>query len=360
MRMLRIIFSRINKMWLLMAAAIVLGLVATWVTTQYMKKREARIEAEAKRRASGGTTVEVVVPRRNLPKGTVIDGSNMAARDVLQDTVYDETVLATDFGKIQGTRLARQVEQGKPLRKSDLEGRSKEFSELLPKGMRAVTIEIDEINSIAQMVRVGNRLDLMLIVSDGDGSGGQQVLSVLQKVKIIATGQVLARTIPADGPQPAQVQRYSNVTFEVTPDDAARIILAQQMGKIRAVLRSDEDDAVTPLAKTNNQTVLRGPMGPVKKKKGGDVEGEELTVEYIIGGRSAGGIGQTQTINVNMPSMGAGAPQAAAGQAVPTGAIPGPTSNQITVPGVGTFPYPSVPGVNAPGPGGASSSAKSY
>jgi pilus assembly protein CpaB len=359
MRMLRIILSRINKMWLLMAAAIMLGLIATWVTTQYLKKREARIEAEAKRRASGGTTVEVVVPRRNLPKGTVVDGSTMAARDVLQDTVYDETVLATDFGKVTGTRLARPVEQGKPLRRSDLEGRSKEFSEILPKGMRAVTIEIDEINSIAQMVRVGNRLDLMLIVSDGDGSGGQQVLSVLQKVKIIATGQILSRTVPAEGAQPAQVQRYSNVTFEVTPDEAARIILAQQMGKIRAVLRSDEDDAITPLAKTNVQSVLRGPGDAKKKKKGGDVEGEELTVEYIIGGKGQSGIGQTQTINVNMPQMGAGAPAAGAGPAVPAGAIPGPTSNQITVPGVGSFPYPSVPGVNAPAPA-ASSSAKSY
>jgi pilus assembly protein CpaB len=356
--MLRIILSRVNKMWLLMAAAIVLGVIATWVTTQYLKKREARIEAEAKRRASGGTTVEVVVPRRNLPKGAVVDGGNMAARDVLQDTVYDETVLAADFGKVQGSRLARPIEQGKPLRRSDLEARAKEFSETLPKGTRAVTIEIDEINSVAQMVRVGNRLDLMLIVSDGDGGGGQQVLSLLQKVKIIATGQIVTRTIPAEGTQPAQVQRYSNVTFEVTPDDAARIILAQQMGKIRAVLRSDEDDAITPLAKMNTQTVLRGPAGSAKKRKGGDVEGEELTVEYIIGGKNSGGIGQTQTINVNMPQMGAGAPQAGA-PAVPAGAVAGPTSNQITVPGVGTFPYPSVPGVNAPAPG-AASSAKSY
>jgi pilus assembly protein CpaB len=342
--MLRIILSRINKMWLLMGAAIILGVIATWVTTQYLKNREARIEAEAKRRASGGTTVEVVVPRRNLPKGAVVDGSTMAARDVLQDTVYDETVLAADFGKVQGTRLARAVEQGKPLRRSDLEGRSKEFSEILPKGMRAVTIEIDEINSVAQMVRVGNRLDLMLIVSDGDGSGGQQVLSVLQKVKIIATGQVVTRTIPAEGNQPAQLQRYSNVTFEVTPEEAARIILAQQMGKIRAVLRSDEDNDIKPLGKVTTQTVLRG-----------DGKKDETVVEYIIGGKSSGGIGQPQTINVNMGGMGGGMPQAG-GPAAPAGAISGP-GNQVTVPGVGSFAYPSVPGVNAPA---ASSSAKSY
>ena len=348
MRMLRIILSRINKMWLLMGAAIVLGLIATWVTMQYLKTREARIEAEAKKRASGGTTVEVVVPRRNLPKGTVVDGNSMAAREVVADTIYDETVLAADFGKVQGAKLARAVEQGRPLRRSDLDLHAKEFSESLPDGKRAITIEIDEINSIAQMVRVGNRLDLMLIVSDNSegGSGQQQVLSLLQRVKIIATGQIIARAAPADGTKPAVAQRYSNVTFEVTPEEAARIALAQTMGRIRAVLRSDEDQVIEPLAKVTTQTVLRGYGGASKKKKGGDVDGEDVIVEYIIGGKgSGGGVAPTQNINVNMPAMAA--PTAPAASAPPGTIV---TPGQVTVPGVGTFPYPSVPGVNAPPP----------
>jgi pilus assembly protein CpaB len=347
--MLRILLSRINKMWLLMGAAVVLGLLATWVTTQYLKTREARIEAEAKKRASGGTTVEVVVPRRNLPKGTVVDESTMAAREVVADTIYDETVLAADFGKVQGTKLARPVEQGRPLRRSDLDIRAKDFSEALPEGKRAITIEIDELNSIAQLVRVGNRLDLMLIVSDNSegGSGQQQVLLLLPKVKIIATGQIITRAAPAEGPQPAVAQRYSNVTFEVTPEEAARIALAQTMGKIRAVLRSDEDQVVEPFVKVNTQTVLRGFSAASKKKKGGDVDGEDVIVEYIIGGKGSGsGVASTQNISVNMPAMAP--PPAAAGQATP---------GQMTVPGVGTFPYPSVPGVNAPA-AGASGTAK--
>ncbi len=349
MRMLRILLSRINKMWLLMGAAIVLGLIATWVTTQYLKTREARIEAEAKKRASGGTTVEVVVPRRNLPKGTIVDGNSMAAREVVADTVYDETVLAADFGKVQGTKLVRPVEQGRPLRRSDLDIRAKEFSEALPEGKRAITVEIDEINSIAQMVRVGNRLDLMLIVTDSSESGGgqQQVLSLLQKVKIIATGQIITRAAPADGPQPAAPTRYGNVTFEVTPEEAARITLAQTMGKIRAVPRSDEDQGMEPLPRVTTQTVLRG--GASKKKKGGDVDGEDVIVEYNIGGKGGGGgVTPIQNINVNMP--GAAAPTAAP---LPAGAIAGPTPSQMTVPGVGSFPYPSVPGVNAPAPASA-------
>ena len=335
-RIIRMLFSRINKMWLLMGAAILLGLVATWVTTQYLKVREQRIEAEAQKRATGGATVAVVVPVKNLPKGTVIDGNLVAARDVVADTVYEETVLAEDFGKVAGLKLSRPVEKGRPLRRSDLDIKAKEFAESLPEGMRAITIDVDEINSVAQMVRVGNRVDLMLIVPEpGEGGGGgQQVISLLQRMKIIATGQNAVRA-QADAPaaQGAAPQRYSNVTFEVTPEEAARITLAQQMGSIRIVLRNEEDQLIEPLAKVNTQTLLRGYAGPSARKRGGD--DEVPIVEFIIGGKGSGGIGQT--VNVNLPSMFGAAP--------PPAAAPAPAApvGQMAIPGYGNIPVPTQP-----------------
>lgn len=338
MRMLRILLSRINKMWLLMGLAVILGLVATWVTTRYLKTREARIQAEAMKRAAGGETVAVVVPQRNLPKGTVVDGSVMAARDVLADTVYDETIRADQFGSVQGSRLLRAVEKGRPLRQSDLDLKAKDFAGTLPEGRRAITIEIDEINSIAQMVRVGNRIDLMLIVPD-ESTGGQRVISLIQKVKVIATGQI-TRTVAGEGGQPV-AQRYSNVTFDVSPEEASRILLGQQVGKIRASLRNDEDDVVAPLARMNTQIIMQGyPTSPF----------DSASIEYILGGKG-GGIGAPQTVNLNMPGLPAGASAgAAAERSVPAGSIAGPGQQQITVPGVGSFSYPSPPG-------GATSSA---
>ena len=335
MRILRILFSRMNKMWLLMGAAILLGLAATWVTTQYLKTREQRIEAEAKKRASGGATVPVVVPTRNLQKGAVVDSSVMAARDVLADLVYDETVLASDFGKVEGLKLARAVEQGRPLRRSDLDIRAKEFAETLPDGTRAITIDIDEINSIAQMVRVGNRVDLMLIVTDtNDPAGGQQIVSLMQRVKVIATGQTTVRASGAT-PQPAApgggaVQRYSNLTLEVTPEEAARIALAQQMGRIRAVLRNEEDQAVASLGRVSTQTLMRGYSAKVKERS----EDDPLTVEYIIGGRSSGGgAAAPQNITVNMPGM--------PGVVPPAAGAPAATTGQVSIPGMGNVPFPA-------------------
>jgi pilus assembly protein CpaB len=348
MRIIRILLSRINKMWLLLGVAILLGLAATWVTTQYLKTREVRIEAEARKRATGGTTVAVVVPLKNLPRGTVVDSGVMAARDVLADTVYEETILASDFGKVQGMKLGRPVEQGRPLRRSDLEARTKEFSQTLPEGQRAMTIDVDELNSVAQMVRVGNRVDLMLVVTDAnDPANGQQVVSLLQRVKVIATGQTITRSLAAEGAAsgpPAQQQRYSNITVEVTPEEAARIILAQQMGRIRAVLRNEEDQVVAPLGRVNTQMLLRG--GAVKKRERD--EDEPPIVEFIIGGKGSGGAGQPQNITVNMPPMPGMVPPA----------VPGAGTAQISIPGVGNVPYPAPYGAGSPAALSASGAAK--
>ncbi len=364
MRILRILISRINRMWLLLGVAVLLGLTATWVTMQYLKVREQRIEAEVKKRASGGATVDVVAVSRSLPKGAVVGADNLVKREILEDLVYEETILLSDFEKVDGMKLVRAVEAGRPLRRSDLEVRAKEFSEELTQGTRAITIDVDEINSVSQMVRPGNLVDLMLIVADpNDPAGGQQVVSLLQKVKVLATGQVVARGGDRDtnskGGPPAQgagllgpsaapassgPQRYSNFTFEVTPEEAARIALAQQLGKIRAVLRNDEDMRTDPLAKINTQTLLQG-YAPGKKGAPTDTR---PTVEFIIGGKGGGGPGTTVNVNMTSP-LGAGAPAGAASAA----AAPPPAAGtgQVNIPGLGNVPFTVPPGAGVTGGG---------
>ncbi|MCE9641556.1 MAG: Flp pilus assembly protein CpaB [Betaproteobacteria bacterium] len=358
MRIIRILLSRINRMWLLLGAAILLGLAATWVTLQYLKVREQRIEAEVKKRASGGNTVDVIAVARNLPKGTVIGADNLVKREILEDLVYDgETVPLSDFDKVDGLKLARAVEGGRPLRRSDLDIRAKDFAEALPQGTRAITIDVDEINSVSQMVRPGNLVDLMLIVPDpSDTNGGQQIVSLLQKVKVLATGQIIARSADAKGtpapgpggPGGSTPQRYSNFTFEVTPEEAARIALAQQLGKIRAVLRNDEDQRMDPLAKVNSQSLLRGYTPGVPGKKG-QTQAEALppTVEFIIGGKGGSGVGTTVNVNMTNP-LGGTAPGAAA----PAAGVPAPVgTGQVNIPGLGNVPFTVPPAAGMSGSG---------
>jgi pilus assembly protein CpaB len=315
--------DRINRTWLMLFVAIIMALAAAWLTKQYLDVREKRIQEELADKAKGGPTGKVVVPRKSLPGGIPITGDMVGARSIPADLISPDMITPDTFEKYDGAKLIRNVERGLPLRSSDVEEKGRDFSTLIESGSRAITIDIDEINSIAQMVRPGNMVDLFLIMPDAsDVSGNNQQISLLmQRLKVIATGQTVRKSEAFSAPQPGVqpgVVRYSNLTFEVSPDQAARIALAQQLGRIRAVLRKEPDQEVVQLGKINTKNLLK----KVRIKEDGPEEIDSGTVEFIIGGKSAGGPGGT--INVSVPGM---APPAAG-----PGLTPGAAQQPVSVP----------------------------
>jgi pilus assembly protein CpaB len=293
---LRLPRLRLNRLWLTMIAAIVLGLLAAWLSVNYIKSREARMMAELAQKAKGGATVAVVVPVRDVPKGTVVSQKVVAARDVVPDLLYDDAVTADQFDKIAGKRLLKPLLKGRPLRMSDvIDDHAKDLSDSLVTGFRALTFDIDEVNSFAQMLRPGNFVDLYLIAQDPGAPppSTQEIRALLPRVKVLATGQTIvgAAVAPDESTgQPGRPQAsYSNITVEVTPSQAARIALAQQVGRIRVVLRNAEDDKATGFSKLAATALFRdGRMKP--------------SIEYIVGGRASGS-GATPPININMPNF---------------------------------------------------------
>ena len=81
---------RINRLWLSLGAALVLGLLAAFLSTSYLKNREQRIAAELAQKAKGGPTIAVAVPTRDMTKGASLDQRSVAAREVAADLLYDE------------------------------------------------------------------------------------------------------------------------------------------------------------------------------------------------------------------------------------------------------------------------------
>ena len=356
---LRLPRLRINRTWAMLFLAIGLGLLATWLTVQYLRIRESRIAADFEARSKGGPGVRVVVATRDLQRGTplVQSAGAVAGREIPADLVYAETITVDMWDKFDGARLIRNVQRGRPILLSDIQEQVKDFSQFLENGQRAITIETDEVNSIAQLVRPGNLMDLFLIMPDPTDPNAttQQIVLLMQRLKVIATGQRVRGSImdAAPGSPNAAGTRYATFTFEVSPEDAARLALAQSLGKFRAVLRNEPDTEVVKLGRINSRNLLR----KVAIADDAPEERDPTQVEYIIGGRSSGGIGNT--INVSVPGMGGmpgvpgmpGAPgQAAAG---PVMGVPPtvPQSIQPYFPAVPQPPQPQQLPSNQPAPG---------
>lgn len=105
---------------------------------------------------------------------------------------------------------------------------------LIPPGMRAVSVRVNEVIGVAGFVTPGTRVDVLLTGTPG-GSGEQQTTTVLQNIAVLASGHTLERT------STGEAQNTAVITLLVTPDDAQRLTLASLEGKIQLVLRNPLD-----------------------------------------------------------------------------------------------------------------------
>ncbi len=117
---------------------------------------------------------------------------------------------------------------------------------LIPPGMRAVSVRVNEVVSVAGFVTPGTRVDVLLTGSPGS-AGEQQTTTVLQNVAVLASGHTLERT------STGEAQNTAVITLLVTPDDAQRLTLASKEGQIQLALRNPldtkQDDVPVSLAR---------------------------------------------------------------------------------------------------------------
>jgi pilus assembly protein CpaB len=112
---------------------------------------------------------------------------------------------------------------------------------LIPPGMRAVSVRVNEVISVAGFVTPGTRVDVLLTGSPNGGE--QETTTVLQNVAVLASGRTLERT------STGEAQNTAVITLLVTPDDAQRLSLASKQGTIQLSLRNPLDtkqDEVPP------------------------------------------------------------------------------------------------------------------
>jgi len=122
---------------------------------------------------------------------------------------------------------------------------------LIPPGMRAVSVRVNEIVSVAGFVTPGTRVDVLLTGAP-TGSGEQQTTTVLQNVAVLASGHTLERT------SSGEAQNTAVITLLVTPDDAQRLTLASSEGHIQLALRNPLDTKQDDVPASNSRGLYRG------------------------------------------------------------------------------------------------------
>lgn len=126
---------------------------------------------------------------------------------------------------------------------------------LIPPGMRAVSVRVNEVVSVAGFVTPGTRVDVLL-TGTPTGAGEQQTTTVLQNVAVLASGHTLERT------STGEAQNTAVITLLVTPDDAERLTLASSEGHIQLALRNPLDTKQGDMASANARGLYKGVAPP--------------------------------------------------------------------------------------------------
>ena len=126
---------------------------------------------------------------------------------------------------------------------------------LIPPGMRAVSVRVNEVVSVAGFVGPGTRVDVLLTGTPNGGSE-PQTTTVLQNVAVIASGHTLERN--ASG----EAQSTPVITLLASPEDAERLTLASSEGKIQLSLRNPLDTHQDSVDAANAKGLYKGGTPP--------------------------------------------------------------------------------------------------
>jgi len=128
---------------------------------------------------------------------------------------------------------------------------------LIPPGMRAVSVRVNEVVSVAGFVTPGTRVDVLLTGTPGGGE--QETTTVLQNVAVLASGHTLERTATGEA------QTTAVITLLVSPDDAQRLTLASSEGHIQLALRNPLDTKQDEVPSSNSRGLYRGLPAPAQQ-----------------------------------------------------------------------------------------------
>lgn len=217
-----------SRYWWMLIAASVSGLLAGYVALVYVSEEPAPLEA-----ATPSQTV--VVAARDLPVGSII------RREDIEMVGWPGAAVPEGFavqaGDVVGRGLIVEVRKNEPL--LDWKMAQKEagggLAITIPEGMRAVSVEVDEVIGVAGFVLPGTRVDVLATVMPGTDRAQTTTRIILQNVRALAADQKYQQEIEGE-PQYVTV-----VTLLVTPEQAEVLTLASTEGRIQLALRNTLD-----------------------------------------------------------------------------------------------------------------------
>src|SRR6516162_2312772 len=242
---------RRNNLTVLVVALILGGIAA--VLTRNWLVNHSRLNAA---QAGAGTIVVAAAP---LSFGTQITTDNVKEIP-WSATALPEGAFATRQEMLNGGRRMALVSiaPNEPVLRGRITGPGQRaaLSSMLDPGKRAVTVRVDDVRGVAGFIQPGDRVDVVLIRTEAESKLKEGYSDViLQYAKVLAIDQIT-------GERPEQPTIAKAVTLEVSSEEAQKILLATNVGRLTLMLRQPAEASAEPVHRVTEND-LGGSPKPV-------------------------------------------------------------------------------------------------
>ncbi len=227
------------KSVLLLMVALGCGLVASIGITQVMANRNAAVPANE------GDTKQIFVAMTDIATGDRINAEMLKLEEWPKDKVPEGAL--SDPEQVEGRRPKTKLWQGEVILENKLltDGMLPGAAEEIPLGYRVVSVTVNEESGISDLIRPGDRVDVLLFTRECPGTFCEtSVRTIFQDIKVFAVNDVF-NLEETEGKTSIKAR---TVSLLVTPQQIEKFTLASELGEIRLTLRSHEDKDRVELA----------------------------------------------------------------------------------------------------------------
>lgn len=236
---------RKRRKWMALVLALVSGGGAGYLALGYMNR------PLAPRSASANAMTHIVVAAHDLAVGTVLAPGDVKRIEWPALTVPPG--YAGSEEQVMGRGVITPVSANEPLMTAKLADKEAGggLPIVIPEGMRAVSVKVDEVIGVAGFVLPGTRVDVLVTLTPSADREEAATRVILQNVQALASGQTIQRNANGE-PQAATV-----ITLLVTPEQAEKLTLAATEGQIQLALRNTLDMAEVETTGIKAATLVR-------------------------------------------------------------------------------------------------------
>ncbi len=233
--------------FLVLVGAVIFGLLASVSVSSYLAKTRSNNKLNT-----------IVVAKMEIPLGSKILSEQLTTVQVPIGATPEGAF--TDEAKVVGRITITRIAAREAVIKERLaiEGSVAGLSAIIPEGLRAMTVKVEDDSGMSGFVLPGTIVDVATVLKISNNSFENTVSKIiLQNIKVLANGDNL------DEPEDKRdAQKARTVTLLVTPEQAEKLLLASvDNGHLRLVMRNAADLNADATRGASVRTLLTGEEG---------------------------------------------------------------------------------------------------